>query len=104
MRPALDVVGGVLVRAPTLGRRRRRDWVGWRPVAPRSDTSDRAGVRRTRVERVRRVRHEHDHIEVSPQLDELHQKYACDIYLRAKRDLVITREEIFVAAVIGPTV
>src|SRR5438093_202779 len=32
--------------------------------------------------------------EVSPQLDELHQKYACDIYLRAKRDLTITREEI----------
>jgi phenylalanine-4-hydroxylase len=32
--------------------------------------------------------------EVSPQLDELHQKYACDIYLRAKRDLVITRETI----------
>src|SRR5438552_13741447 len=32
--------------------------------------------------------------EVSPQLDELHQKYACDIYLRAKRDLTITREDI----------
>src|SRR5438105_3143277 len=32
--------------------------------------------------------------EVSPVLDELHVKYACQIYLRAKRDLVITREEI----------
>jgi phenylalanine-4-hydroxylase len=32
--------------------------------------------------------------EVSPQLDELHQKHACEIYLQAKRDLVITREVI----------
>jgi phenylalanine-4-hydroxylase len=32
--------------------------------------------------------------EVSPKLDELHQKYACDIYLRAKRDLAITQDEI----------
>jgi phenylalanine-4-hydroxylase len=32
--------------------------------------------------------------EVSPKLDELHRKYACDIYLKAKRDLAITREEI----------
>src|SRR5437016_6821476 len=32
--------------------------------------------------------------EVSPVLDELHQKHACQIYLKAKRDLVITREEI----------
>jgi phenylalanine-4-hydroxylase len=32
--------------------------------------------------------------EVSPKLDELHQKYACQIYLKAKRELAITREEI----------
>src|SRR5947209_187717 len=32
--------------------------------------------------------------EVSPKLDELHQKYACEIYLKAKRDLAITRDEI----------
>lgn len=32
--------------------------------------------------------------EVSPQLDELHQKYACSIYLRAKRELDITTEVI----------
>jgi phenylalanine-4-hydroxylase len=32
--------------------------------------------------------------EVSPKLDELHQKYACEIYLAAKRELAITREEI----------
>jgi phenylalanine-4-hydroxylase len=32
--------------------------------------------------------------EVSPKLDELHQKYACQIYLNAKRELAITREEI----------
>ena len=32
--------------------------------------------------------------EVSPMLDELHQKYACDMYLQAKRDLTITRDEI----------
>ncbi len=32
--------------------------------------------------------------EVSPKLDELHQKYACQIYLQAKRDLAITRDEI----------
>jgi phenylalanine-4-hydroxylase len=32
--------------------------------------------------------------EVSPKLDELHQKHACQIYLKAKRDLAITREEI----------
>src|SRR5947199_7651617 len=32
--------------------------------------------------------------EVSPKLDELHQKYASQIYLKAKRDLTITREEI----------
>src|SRR6476659_3761430 len=32
--------------------------------------------------------------EVSPQLDELHVKHACDIYLKAKRDLAITRDEI----------
>lgn len=31
---------------------------------------------------------------VSPKLDELHQKYASRIYLEAKRDLAITREEI----------
>jgi phenylalanine-4-hydroxylase len=32
--------------------------------------------------------------EVSPKLDELHQKYASEIYLKAKRDLAITRDEI----------
>jgi len=32
--------------------------------------------------------------EVSPQLDELHEKYACDIYLRAKRELAITSDVI----------
>ncbi len=32
--------------------------------------------------------------EVSPKLDELHIKYACDIYLNAKRELAITRDEI----------
>lgn len=32
--------------------------------------------------------------EVSPKLDELHQAYACDIYLKAKRELNITRHEI----------
>lgn len=32
--------------------------------------------------------------EVSPQLDELHQKYACDIYLKAKRELAITSDTI----------
>src|SRR5205085_12336605 len=32
--------------------------------------------------------------EVSPKLDELHQKYASEIYLKAKRDLAITRNEI----------
>ena len=32
--------------------------------------------------------------EVSPKLDELHQKYACQIYLKAKRELNITRDEI----------
>src|SRR5436305_892445 len=32
--------------------------------------------------------------EVSPVLDELHQKHACQIYLKAKRELNITREEI----------
>lgn len=32
--------------------------------------------------------------EVSPVLDELHLKYACDIYLKAKRELAITRDEI----------
>ena len=32
--------------------------------------------------------------EVSPKLDELHQQHACDIYLQAKRELAITREEI----------
>jgi phenylalanine-4-hydroxylase len=32
--------------------------------------------------------------EVSPKLDELHIQYASQIYLRAKRDLAITREEI----------
>lgn len=32
--------------------------------------------------------------EVSPKLDELHQKHACQIYLRAKRDLAISRDEI----------
>jgi phenylalanine-4-hydroxylase len=31
---------------------------------------------------------------VSPKLDELHIKHACDIYLKAKRDLAITRDEI----------
>src|SRR5690242_2988411 len=29
--------------------------------------------------------------EISPKLDQLHQKYASQIYLRAKRDLVITQ-------------
>src|SRR5438045_7718148 len=29
--------------------------------------------------------------EVSPKLDELHQKHASEIYLKAKRDLAITR-------------
>src|SRR5437588_2918436 len=32
--------------------------------------------------------------EVSPKLDELHQKYACQIYLAGKQELAITREEI----------
>jgi phenylalanine-4-hydroxylase len=32
--------------------------------------------------------------EVSPKLDELHQKYACSIYLKAKQDLAITQTEI----------
>jgi len=32
--------------------------------------------------------------EVSPLLDELHLKHACQIYLAAKRDLAITRDEI----------
>ncbi len=32
--------------------------------------------------------------EVSPKLDELHGKHACQIYLNAKRELAITREEI----------
>ena len=32
--------------------------------------------------------------EVSPKLDELHQKYASQLYLRAKSELAITREEI----------
>jgi phenylalanine-4-hydroxylase len=32
--------------------------------------------------------------ELSPKLDELHIKHACQMYLRAKRDLAITREEI----------
>jgi phenylalanine-4-hydroxylase len=32
--------------------------------------------------------------EVSPKLDELHFKHACQMYLRAKRELAITREEI----------
>jgi phenylalanine-4-hydroxylase len=32
--------------------------------------------------------------EVSPKLDELHREYACSIYLKAKQDLNITREEI----------
>jgi phenylalanine-4-hydroxylase len=32
--------------------------------------------------------------EVSPKLDELHQQHACQLYLQAKRDLAITRDEI----------
>src|SRR5947207_650498 len=32
--------------------------------------------------------------EVSPKLDELHEKYASGIYLAAKRELAITRDEI----------
>jgi phenylalanine-4-hydroxylase len=32
--------------------------------------------------------------EVSPKLDELHQKHACQIYLKAKRELGITQNEI----------
>src|SRR5262249_10339723 len=32
--------------------------------------------------------------EVSPKLDELHQKHASELYLQAKRDLAITRDEI----------
>ena len=32
--------------------------------------------------------------EVSPKLDELHVQYACGIYLNAKRELAITRDEI----------
>src|SRR5438874_8350869 len=32
--------------------------------------------------------------EVSPKLDELHIKYACEIYLKAKRELSITRDTI----------
>jgi phenylalanine-4-hydroxylase len=32
--------------------------------------------------------------EVSPKLDELHQKHACAMYLRAKRDLTINQNEI----------
>src|SRR5262245_11034482 len=32
--------------------------------------------------------------EVSPKLDELHGKYACSMYLKAKRELAITQEEI----------
>src|SRR6516225_43787 len=32
--------------------------------------------------------------EVSPKLDELHQQHACEMYLQAKQDLAITRDEI----------
>src|SRR6516225_7864080 len=32
--------------------------------------------------------------EVSPRLEELHQKHACQIYLKAKRELGITQDEI----------
>ena len=32
--------------------------------------------------------------EVSPKLDKLHKKFACQMYLKAKRELAITREEI----------
>jgi hypothetical protein len=32
--------------------------------------------------------------EVAPKLDELHQKYACSLYNKAKDDLAITRTEI----------
>src|SRR5262245_17008803 len=32
--------------------------------------------------------------EVAPKLDELHQKHACQIYLKAKRELNITQDEI----------
>jgi len=32
--------------------------------------------------------------EVSPKLDELHQKHACQMYLKAKRDLAINQKEI----------
>jgi phenylalanine-4-hydroxylase len=32
--------------------------------------------------------------EVSPKLDELHRKHACAMYLRAKRDLAITQDQI----------
>lgn len=32
--------------------------------------------------------------EVSPKLDELHQRFACQIYLEAKKELAITRDEI----------
>src|SRR5258708_33693876 len=32
--------------------------------------------------------------EVTPKLDELHKKHACQMYLAAKRELAITREEI----------
>ncbi|HEV3144877.1 MAG TPA: hypothetical protein VGZ47_13390 [Gemmataceae bacterium] len=32
--------------------------------------------------------------EVSPKLDELHKEFACQMYLKAKRELAITREEI----------
>src|SRR5437763_8607495 len=32
--------------------------------------------------------------EVSPKLDELHRRYASALYLKAKRELAITREEI----------
>ncbi|HXG12610.1 MAG TPA: hypothetical protein VNK04_22830 [Gemmataceae bacterium] len=32
--------------------------------------------------------------EVTPKLDELHTKYACSMYLRAKRELAITQDEI----------
>src|SRR5262245_34822684 len=32
--------------------------------------------------------------EVSPILDDLHQKHACEMYLKAKRELNITRDEI----------
>ena len=53
---------------------------GWSASARRSSTTP---PEETRIWR-----------EVSPKLDELHVKHACQIYLKAKRELAITHDEI----------